>query len=152
MYCLKGCKTENGERANAEAIRGEGGRVVAHVRRKCGWRADAAGVTISAVDKKKPEQHSLLGGSKPPPCKCESWRLQKVLNGAGEVMALVCGQCFKKYGFVSCVGCGKEFHVKPDDRRKFPVCSDAYAKKASKERSKAKRQAEAAAEQRERKR
>lgn len=142
MLCLKGCKTAEGERANAEAIRGEGGKIVAHVCRKCGWRADRAGVTISAVAEKKPEQESV-GGSKPPPCKCETWRLQKQRDQSGAVMALVCGQCFKKYRFVSCVGCGKEFHVELDDRRSFPVCSDACAKKAAKERAKAKRQAEA---------
>jgi len=151
MYCQKGCKTADDQRANAEEIRGEGGAVVARVCRKCGWRADRAGVTIEAVAEKKPEQQSL-GGTKPPPCQCETWRLQKVKDGTSAVMALVCGQCFKKYRYVSCVGCGKEFHVEHDDRRNFPSCSDGCAKKAARERAKAKRQAEAAAEQRERKR
>lgn len=138
MYCLKGCKTGD-ERANADEILGEGGRVVAHVCRKCGWRADHHGITVEAVEKENTE-HLLIGGPKPPPCKCETWRLQKAKNIGGEVTALVCGQCFKKYRYVSCVGCGKEFHVELDDRRSFPACSDACAKKAAKERSKAKKQ------------
>lgn len=127
---------------NVEDIRGEGGAVVARFCRMCGKRSDRDGREIEPVV--QPKQEQLIGGTKPPPCQCETWHLQKQTNLAGEVMAYVCGQCFKKYRPVHCVGCGKEFHAELDDRRAFPACSSACSTNAAKARAKAKRAEEEA--------